>query len=92
MKKLALIGAAAILALALAGPGLAQGKPQTTCPVLGGNINKNVYVDYQGYRVYFCCPGCDTEFKKDPQKYLKKMQDAGITPEKSPAGAGQDGK
>jgi hypothetical protein len=33
--------------------------------------------------------GCDTEFKKDPEKYLKKMESQGITPEKSPAGAGQ---
>jgi len=92
MKKLALICAAAILALALAGPGLAAGKTQTTCPVLAGNLDKNLYVDYQGYRIYFCCSGCDTEFKKNPEKYLKKMQDAGITPEKSPAGAGQSGK
>ncbi|MBM4284212.1 MAG: YHS domain-containing protein [Deltaproteobacteria bacterium] len=62
-----------------------KGKPQTTCPVLGGNIDKNVYVDYQGYRIYFCCTGCDAEFKKNPEKYMKKLQDQGVTPEKAPA-------
>ena len=70
----------------------AQGKAQTTCPVLKGNIDKNVYVDYKGKRIYFCCKGCDAEFKKDPEKYLKKMKDQGITPEKSPATAGKSSK
>ena len=28
---------------------------QMTCPVEGGKIDKSVYVDYQGKRVYFCC-------------------------------------
>jgi len=41
----------------------AETKPQTVCPVLGGNVNKEVYVDYKGKRIYFCCPGCDAEFK-----------------------------
>ena len=31
---------------------------------------------------YFCCPGCDTAFLESPDKYLKKMQDAGIEIEK----------
>ncbi len=74
-----------VLALA-AGPALAadQPKPQTACPVLGGNVNKQVYVDYQGKRIYFCCPGCDAAFKKDPEKYMKKLQEQGITLEKCP--------
>ncbi len=64
----------------------AQAKSQTTCPVLGGNIDKNVYVDYQGKRIYFCCQGCDNEFMKDPEKYMKKLQDEGVTPETAPQG------
>ncbi len=74
-----------ILALAL-GPVLAadQPKTQTHCPVLGGNIDKKVYVDYQGKRIYFCCQGCDAEFRKDPEKYMKKIQEQGITLEKCP--------
>lgn len=61
--------------------------PQTQCPVMGGAIDKKVYADYQGKRIYFCCSACVPEFKKDPEKYLKKMSEAGITPEATPAGA-----
>jgi YHS domain-containing protein len=52
-------------------------KPQTTCPVMGGEIDKKVFVDYDGKRVYFCCPGCIETFKKDPAKYLKVIADRG---------------
>ena len=65
----------------------AEAKPQTTCPVLAGNIDKNVYADYQGKRIYFCCKGCDAEFNKDPGKYMKKLEEQGVTLEPSPAAA-----
>ena len=73
------------LALFLAAPVLAAAQPQTTCPVLGGKINKQVYTDYKGQRIYFCCQGCDAQFKKNPEKYLQKMKEQGVTPEKTPA-------
>jgi len=47
---------------------------QTKCPVMGGAIDEKVYTDYNGKRIYFCCPGCLEMFKKDPEKYVKKMQ------------------
>lgn len=47
---------------------------QEKCPVLGGKIDKNVYTDYKGRRVYFCCPACIKSFEKDPEKYLKKLE------------------
>jgi YHS domain-containing protein len=65
----------------------ADSKPQTKCPVLGGDVNKQVYADYKGKRIYFCCEGCDKEFKKDPEKYMKKLHDEGVTPAPTPAGA-----
>ncbi len=43
---------------------------QKTCPVMGLPIDKNIYVDYEGRRVYFCCQMCVDTFNKDPQKYL----------------------
>jgi YHS domain-containing protein len=43
---------------------------QKLCPVMGGPISEDVYVDYQGRRVYFCCPACPEKFKADPAKYL----------------------
>ena len=62
--------------------------PQTTCPIEGGKINKAIFADYQGKRVYFCCAGCPEEFKKDPAKYVKKLEDDGITLDKAPATQG----
>ncbi|OHB61136.1 MAG: hypothetical protein A2Y12_20105 [Planctomycetes bacterium GWF2_42_9] len=46
---------------------------QTTCPVMGGAINKDIFVEYQGKKVYFCCPACIDEFNKEPEKYLPKL-------------------
>jgi len=61
-----------------------KGNPQTICPVEGGQINKSIYTDYQGKRIYFCCSGCIDEFKKNPDKYLKQMEEQGVTPENAP--------
>ncbi len=47
---------------------------QKVCPVMAGNpINKNVLVEYQGKKVYFCCNDCKAAFRKDPEKYLGKL-------------------
>jgi len=46
---------------------------QTTCPVMGGKIDENVYTEYDGQKVYFCCPGCIEKFKAEPEKYLAKL-------------------
>ena len=51
---------------------------QEICPVMGGKINKEVYTDYNGKRIYFCCAGCEKTFLKDPQKYMKAMNDQGV--------------
>jgi YHS domain-containing protein len=73
-----------IIALTAFLAGTAWTAPQTNCPVMGGPINKQHYSDYQGKRVYFCCPACIPEFKKDPAKYIKKLEDQGIELEKVP--------
>lgn len=52
---------------------------QTTCPVMGGAIDKNQYVDHDGKRVYICCKGCEAPLKKDPAKYIQKLEAEGIT-------------
>lgn len=47
---------------------------QTTCPVMEGNkIDKNVFVEYKGKKVYFCCAACKAEFEKNPEKYIAKL-------------------
>ncbi len=63
-----------------------KGKAQTICPVMGDPINKKYYVDYKGYRIYFCCSSCPEDFKKNPGKYMKKLRESGVTLEKAPAG------
>jgi len=86
VKKInAVILALALAAFAAGSLWAADPKPQTTCPVLAGDIDRSVYVDYQGKRIYFCCKGCDAEFKKNPEKYIKKLQEEGATLEPAPA-------
>jgi YHS domain-containing protein len=47
---------------------------QGFCPVSGKELKeKNAYLDFEGRRVYFCCEGCFSSFKDDPQKYLTKL-------------------
>ena len=46
---------------------------QRTCPVMGGAINKEIFVEYKGKKVYFCCPGCEEQFEKEPEKYIAKL-------------------
>ena len=46
---------------------------QTMCPVMGGPINKDIFVEYQGKKVYFCCAQCKGEFEKESEKYLSKL-------------------
>lgn len=80
---------AALLAMLALGTtlfaGLAvAGEPQTKCPIMNYGINKKLYADHNGKRVYFCCPSCPEEFKKDPDKYIKKLEDQGIELEKTP--------
>lgn len=57
---------------------------QEKCPVMGHKINPKLYVDYNGKRIYFCCASCPEKFKKDPDKYFKKLQDRGVVLEDAP--------
>ena len=62
-----------------------KGKAQTECPILGGAIDKRLYVDYKGYRIYFCCKGCPEQFMENPEKYMKILRESGVTLEKAPS-------
>jgi YHS domain-containing protein len=46
---------------------------QTICPVMGGAINKAIFVEYQGKKVYFCCEPCKEKFEANPEKYVAKL-------------------
>jgi len=91
MKHVKMVSLTLALMFLVAGYVLAEGdaaksKPQTTCPVLGEKIDKGVYVDHQGKRVYFCCKDCIDTFKMDSAKYLKKLEDEGVSLEETPSG------
>ena len=47
------------------------------CPVRGEKIDEKTKVtyEYEGKTYNFCCAFCVDEFKRDPQKYLKKMEE-----------------
>ncbi len=53
-------------------------KLQTTCPIMGGAIDKALYVDHAGKRIYVCCKGCIAAVKKDPAKIIQAMEAAGV--------------
>ena len=46
---------------------------QTICPVMGEPINKDIYVEFLGKKVYFCCKECEGKFMEEPEKYLDKL-------------------
>lgn len=83
----------AIFAIAVCGSwltGPASAAPQSTCPVMGGAINPELYADVAGKRVYVCCGGCIGMIEKDPAKYLAILEGRGeeveALPETVPAG------
>jgi len=54
--------------------------PLSTCVVsgekLGSDMGKPVDMVYNNELVRFCCNGCVKDFKKDPDKYMKKIHEA----------------
>ena len=46
---------------------------QTICPVMEGAINKAIFTEYKGKKVYFCCAGCKEKFEEEPEKYIAKL-------------------
>jgi hypothetical protein len=51
-----------------------------TCPVMGNAVNRELYVDHDGKRIYVCCEACIEKVKADPDKYLKKLEKLGEKP------------
>lgn len=56
---------------------ISQAVVQTMCPVMAGPINKEIYTEYKGKKVYFCCLGCKEKFEKEPEKYISKLPQFG---------------
>lgn len=96
MKQIAVVASAVLMLMGGGMAGAQEGQPvsqaaeghtvkkQTVCPVMGGQADTNIYVDALGKRVYFCCNACPAQFKKDPAKYIKKLEEEGVTLDKTP--------
>ncbi len=53
--------------------------PLDVCVVSGeklGSMGDPVVLKHEGREVRLCCPGCIDKFKKEPAKYLKKLDEA----------------
>lgn len=53
--------------------------PLDTCVVSGEKLDsmgKPYVIKYKGRDVQLCCDGCEKDFNKDPDKYLKKLDAA----------------
>jgi hypothetical protein len=47
----------------------------TTCIVSGEKLDKDAYVFvYQGRQIKACCDSCEGDFKKEPAKFIKKIE------------------
>lgn len=50
---------------------------QKICPIGKKEIDPDSFIEFQGQKVYFCCPGCDKKFLKDPDLYFGQMKERG---------------
>jgi hypothetical protein len=56
----------------------AQAAKQKVCPVTGevlGSMGTPPVVVVEGKRVFLCCKGCEAALRKEPGKYLSKLED-----------------
>jgi len=52
----------------------------TYCPVMPDmQTNPEIFTDYKGKRVYFCCNNCRAAFGREPEKYLDQLPQFGGT-------------
>lgn len=88
MRKLICLSIAGVFILALLGISFAQETKTDTqanvqavdagnkiCPVSGEKIDEKATYEYQGKIYHFCCSSCIEDFKKDPEKYIKKVEE-----------------
>jgi len=52
--------------------------PLKTCIISGdklGEMGDPFVYEYEGREIKFCCKGCLKDFKKEPAKYIKKIDE-----------------
>lgn len=48
------------------------------CPVSGeeiGSMGEGFKIEYNGVIYNLCCPGCEKDFLKEPDKYIQKINE-----------------
>ncbi len=55
----------------------AELKPQENCPIMGSAVNRDLYVDHEGKRIYVCCPPCLATVRANPAAALRKLAELG---------------
>ncbi|MFH1312638.1 MAG: hypothetical protein ABIJ00_05370 [Candidatus Eisenbacteria bacterium] len=58
---------------------------QTRDIMSGKPVNRSIYTDYAGKRVYFCCATSKGQFSAEPEAWLKRSRELEIILEDSPA-------
>lgn len=54
---------------------------QTLCPIMKAPVNKNLFVDRDGLRIYICCEGCRQELTHNFADYRMMLETMGQKPE-----------
>ena len=68
-----------VCAIALLSGCVTDNYPIKTCIVSDealGSMGKPIVLMHEGTTVKFCCKGCIDDFKKDPAKYMAKLNAA----------------
>ena len=80
LKSAVLVAAFTAVSVFAADAPKADNYPLKTCVVSGesleGAMGGPVVIQYKGRTVKFCCPSCVPKFKANPDKYLKKLDEA----------------
>jgi len=60
---------------------VAQTQTNEFCPVTTSEkADPNIYLDYEGNRIHFCCNKCKRDFISDPDAYLANLEDVVTEP------------
>lgn len=70
-----MIAVMALSSLLMAGVVAAQAAANEYCPVTTSEkADPNIFVDYNGQRIHFCCNKCKRDFLEDPDRYLANLE------------------
>lgn len=75
-----ILSALVLASISATGLHAASDYPIKTCVVsgdaFGGDLGAPVDITYQGRTIRLCCKSCVKTFNKNPEKYVKKLDDA----------------